>query len=146
MPAPRSVRFESATEAALAAFVARHPGLSRSSAAALLVEEGLRMDAHPGVLFRGGPSGRRAVLVGGPDVWEIIRAVASARAAQPTLGADDLIDLVAEESGVSRAMVQAAIDYYASYPDDVAAQVADAELAEAEAEAVAARRRELLGA
>jgi hypothetical protein len=78
MVGPRSVRFEASTDAHLSSFVARHPGLSHSSAAALLVEEGLRMDAHPGVLFREGPAGQRAVLSGGPDVWEVIRAIKSA--------------------------------------------------------------------
>ena len=36
------------------------------------VEEGLRMDAHPGIVFRDGPAGRRAGLASGPDVWEVI--------------------------------------------------------------------------
>jgi len=43
MSAPRSVRFELGTVARLSTFVARHPGLTSSSAAALLVEEGLRL-------------------------------------------------------------------------------------------------------
>ena len=85
MASPRSVRFEPSTDAHLAAFAARHAGLSHSGAAALLVEEGLRMDAHPGVLFREGAAGRRAVLVGGPDVWEVIRAITSARTSAPDL-------------------------------------------------------------
>ena len=59
MPTPRSIRFDADTLEALAAFAARHAGLSISSAAALLVEEGLRMDAHPGVVFQEGPTGRR---------------------------------------------------------------------------------------
>src|SRR5438128_8420176 len=48
---------------------------SRSRLAARLIEEGLRMDAHPGVVFRGGPGGRRAGLVGGPDIWEVARVL-----------------------------------------------------------------------
>ena len=34
------------------------------------VDEGTRMDEHPGIVFRGGPTGPRAALAGGPDVWE----------------------------------------------------------------------------
>lgn len=34
--------------------------------------EGLRRDEHPLVTFRDGPTGRRAGLVGGPDVWEVV--------------------------------------------------------------------------
>ena len=36
------------------------------------------LDRHPGIVFRDGPAGRRAAVVGGPDVWEIIGAVHSA--------------------------------------------------------------------
>ena len=68
-----------------ASYVSRHPGLTASSVAARLVDEGLRMEEHPGVIFRNGPMGRRATLVGGPDVWEVIRALRSAREA----GTDD---------------------------------------------------------
>jgi hypothetical protein len=41
------------------------------------IEEGLRTDDHPGIVFRDGPAGRRAGLVGGPDVWEVIGALRS---------------------------------------------------------------------
>ncbi len=74
------------------------------------VEEGLRMDEHPLIRFADGPSGRRARLVGGPDVWEVI-AVAR----------DNNGDL-AEDRGVSRAflgLVQTAASYYATYPQEV---------------------------
>ena len=46
-------------------------GESREEAAARLVEEGLRMVKYPWVFFRTGPDGRRAVLMGGPDVWQV---------------------------------------------------------------------------
>jgi len=39
------------------------------------VREGLATAAHPGVVFRPGPSGRRAALAGGPDAWEIVAAL-----------------------------------------------------------------------
>jgi hypothetical protein len=51
------------------------------------------------VIFRAGPTGRRAGLVNGPDVWEIVRAVRSARAAEPDLGERELLALVAENTG-----------------------------------------------
>src|SRR5438105_1041599 len=50
-----------------------------SGLAQRLVDEGLRMDAHPGIAFRSGPAGRRAGLVRGPDVWEVISLVRSLR-------------------------------------------------------------------
>lgn len=74
------------------------------------VEEGLRMDEHPLIRFADGPSGRRARLVGGPDVWEVI-AVAR----------DNDGDLAETASYLELALglVQAAASYYAAYPDEI---------------------------
>ena len=138
------VRFDESVGARLASFAAAHPGLSRSAAANLLVDEGLRMAEHPGVLFRDGPTGRRAGLVSGPDVWEVMRAVKSARTAESNLADDDLVALVAENSGVAARLVRIAIRYWASYPDEVDAQVATADVAESSAELVWQREHDLL--
>ncbi|HJQ42001.1 MAG TPA: hypothetical protein VJ831_02855, partial [Jatrophihabitantaceae bacterium] len=72
--APRSIRFDETVSQRLATYVAGHAGWSGSSAANRFVDEGLRMEEHPGVVFRDGPTGRRAVLIGGPDVRDVIRA------------------------------------------------------------------------
>jgi hypothetical protein len=42
--------------------------MSLSSAANRLVDEALRMNEHPGIVFRAGPTGRRAALAAGPGV------------------------------------------------------------------------------
>jgi hypothetical protein len=47
-------------------------GEPRSRVAERLIDEGLRMEEFPGVVFRSGPTGRRASLLGGPDVWEVV--------------------------------------------------------------------------
>jgi len=138
------VRFDEGVGARLASFAAAHPGLSRSAAANLLVDEGLRMAEQPGVVFRDGPTGRRAGLVGGPDVWEVIRAVKSARAAESNLADDDLVGLVAENAGVPGRLVTIAVRYWASYPDEVEAQVAAADAAESSAEVAWQREQDLL--
>ena len=145
MSHPRSIRFEPTTETHLAAFAGRHPGLSLSGAAALLVDEGLRSDAHPGVAFREGPAGRRAVVAGGPDVWEVVRAVRSARAAEPGLDSDELLTVVSENTGVPSRHLRIAIAYYTDYPDEVDEVMADADRAEQAAEIAAARHHALLG-
>ena len=44
---------------------AQRRGLALSTLAERLIDEGLRMEAHPLVMFRDGPSGRRPILVGG---------------------------------------------------------------------------------
>src|SRR5436190_21922904 len=59
------------------------------------IDEGMRLDRHPGIFFRNGPAGRRAVLVGGPDVWEVIVAAKGA----PERG-EKLIDALVEGIGI----------------------------------------------
>jgi hypothetical protein len=44
-------------------------GEATSGLVVRLVDEGIRMAEHPGVVFRDGPTGRRAGLAAGPDVW-----------------------------------------------------------------------------
>ena len=56
----------------------RRDGMSRSELAKTLIEEGLRMRAHPGIVFRPGPTGRRAALARGPDVWEVMNTLRTA--------------------------------------------------------------------
>lgn len=128
----------------LAPFVAANPGMSLSSAANLLVDEALRMTEHPGVIFRSGPTGRRAALAGGPDMWEVIRAVKSAHAAEPGLDSVDLVALVSENSGLAARLVNTAIRYWAAYPTEVDAEIAAADAAEDAAEQAWLRERQLL--
>ena len=48
-------------------------GASAAGLAQRLIDEGLRIADHPGVIIKEGPSGRRAALAYGPDVWEVIK-------------------------------------------------------------------------
>ena len=49
---------------------------TRTALAERYVDEGLRMDDHPGIAFADGPAGRRAVLSGsGLDAWEVIETL-----------------------------------------------------------------------
>lgn len=71
----RSFRF---TEVTLKRLDARAKEIreTRTGLAERYVEEGLRMDEHPGVGFADGPAGRRAILLGtGLDVWEVFATV-----------------------------------------------------------------------
>lgn len=130
------MRFDPEVAKRLAVFVATHPGLSASAATNLLVDEALRSQDHPLVVFRDGPAGRRARLVGGPDVWEVVRAVRSARVAEPDLDADNLVALVTETTGVADHLIRAAIDYWADHPADV-----EGWITRADAESLAAEER-----
>ena len=103
------------------------------------IEEGLRTDDHPGVVFRDGPAGRRAGLVGGPDVWEVVGALRSV----PESG-EARVAALAERIGLSEAKVRTAIRYYSEYPEEIDSWIA-ANDAEAERlEAAFARERDLL--
>ena len=52
----------------------RRAGQSSALIAERLIDEGLQMEDFPGVVFRTGPTGRRAGVAGGPDVWELVRS------------------------------------------------------------------------
>jgi hypothetical protein len=68
------------------------------------VEEGLAMDAYPGIVFRDGPAGRRPAVVGGPDVWEVVQVfMAEGRSTRPT----------SDTLRIRPGLVEAAIAYYA---------------------------------
>lgn len=132
MATPTSIRFEPQVSRRLASYVSRHPGATRSAVAARYVDEGLRMDEHPGVVFRDGPAGRRAVVVGGPDVWQVVQAVQAGRTGEPELSDDRLLEMVEANTGVPLRMIKTALDYWSAYPDEVDAMVSHAAQAERE--------------
>jgi hypothetical protein len=124
MSLPRSVRFDDDVVARLDQYVRTHPGTSSSSVANMFVDESLRAHEHPGIVFRAGPTGRRAALSSGPDVWEIVTALHAVRADAPALAGDDLLDEVAVVTGLSQEQVGVAIRYYAAYPEDIDERIA----------------------
>jgi hypothetical protein len=80
-------------------------------------EEGARRDEHPMITFRDGPTGRRAGLIGGPDVWEVAMWLDDLAAAT-----DPAAELVAD-GVVSRAQADAVLAYRATYPDEIQARI-----------------------
>jgi hypothetical protein len=138
------VRFDDTVADRLASFVAANPGMSLSSAANRLVDEALRTSEHPGISFRPGPTGRRAGLTGGPDVWEVVRAVRSARSAEPELAESDLIAMIAVNTGTPARLIRIAIRYWSSYPDEIDAEITAAASAEDAAERAWQREHRLL--
>ena len=138
------VRFDTTVAERLASFAAANPGMSLSSTANRLVDEALRMSEHPGIAFRAGPTGRRAALASGPDVWEAVRAIKSARATEPDFSEDDLLALVTANTGVAVRLLRIAIRYWASYPGEIDTEIAAAQAAEHAAEDAWRRERDLL--
>jgi uncharacterized protein (DUF433 family) len=89
-------------------------GLNRSRLAERYLDEGMRMEDHPGIVFRDGPAGRRAGLARGPDVWQVIAAIRMS-----TLEGEEALAAVAEWGSLAEAQVRTAVAYYAEYPDDI---------------------------
>ncbi len=89
-------------------------GLNKSRMAERYIDEGIRMEDHPGIVFRDGPTGRRAGLAGGPDVWEVIAAI---RAGDRE--GEDAILAVAEWGSLTGAQVRVAVGYYAEYGREI---------------------------
>lgn len=71
---PLSIRFDRALLERLRRAAASRD-TTASGLAQRLIDEGLRSQEFPGVVFRDGPSGRRAALAAGLDVWEIVAAL-----------------------------------------------------------------------
>jgi Ribbon-helix-helix protein, copG family len=103
------------------------------------VREGLASAAHPGIVFKSGPSGRRAVLAGGPDVWELAAALQQVPGSQA-----ERIAAVADQFGLHERQVVIALNYAAAHRDEIDARSHANNAALAEAERVAAERDRLL--
>jgi hypothetical protein len=93
----------------------RRLGESKARLAERMIDEGLQVEQFPGIIFRSGPTGRRAGIAGGPDVWEVVRDLKGAAAG----GVHDPIDVVAAATGLDRSKVELAASYYAAYPDAI---------------------------
>ena len=96
---------------------ARAAGESLSDRLRRYAEEGARRDEHPMITFRDGPTGRRAGLIGGPDVWEVAMWI-------DDLGpvSDPAAELVAD-GVVTRPQIDAALAYRAAYTDEIRARI-----------------------
>jgi hypothetical protein len=97
---------------------ARAAGETLSDRLRRYADEGARRDEHPLITFRDGPTGRRAGLIGGPDVWEVSMWLSDLHA-EPDPAAS-----LAEESILSAPQIDAAVRYRNAYPDEIAAHIA----------------------
>ena len=91
---------------------AKRLGKPRSNLVERYVEEGLRMDKHPGIVFVEGAAGRRPALASrrGLDVWEVIT----------TLHANDgKVEDAAEVLNLPESEVRLALAYYADNQSEI---------------------------
>jgi hypothetical protein len=103
------------------------------------VREGLASAAHPGIVFKPGPAGRRAALAGGPDVWEVAAALRNSSGSE-----SKRVAAVAEQLGLHERQVLLALEYAAAHRAEIEARVAANDEALAQAERLAAERQRLL--
>lgn len=89
-------------------------GTSVTSLVTTLLSEGIKTRRFPGVIFRDGPTGRRAGLVAGPDIWEVVRAVGETGGR----GEKRMI-AVADTTSLPLSQVRMAIDFYTTFPDEI---------------------------
>jgi len=130
MTTPLSIRFTPALLARLRQRANATPGASAAGLAQRLIDEGLRIADHPGVIFKDGPSGRRAALAFGPDVWEIIKFLREVDERGP--GA---IEAAAEVFAVDTSRISTAISYYGDFAGEIDTEITAADEASARAEA-----------
>ena len=110
MPAPRSFRLADSLFASLQQR-ARDRGESANALAERYLEEGLRREDHPMIVFREGAAGRRAALVGTRlDVAQVIDTLRES---------DNSTAAAAEYLEIPEQHVRAAVRYYADFRDEV---------------------------
>jgi hypothetical protein len=136
---PVSVRFRDARVAERLRAEAAARGCSSSMLAEQLIDEGLRSRRHPLIAFRDGPGGRRAALVGGPDVWEVVGGVVGG-----DVPVERRVARAVELFGWRAEQVEAALAYYAEFTDEVQAEIAANAAAAEEAESLWRRQQDLL--
>ncbi len=111
-------------------------GLNKSRLAERYIDEGIRVEDHPGIVFRDGPAGRRPGLAAGPDVWEVIGVLNGA----PKRG-EAAIAYTADYLNLTSTQVRSAVSYYATYPAEIDEWIARND-EEAEASETAWRREQ----
>jgi uncharacterized protein (DUF433 family) len=116
----------------------RQLGSGQAALAERYIDEGIRMDEHPGIYFRDGGSGRRPAVLGTRlDVAQVIETLRQ--------NANSIED-TAEYLDLSTAQVDAAVRYYADYKHEVDAWLEESrDIAERERDLWHRRQQALAG-
>jgi uncharacterized protein (DUF433 family) len=96
--------------------LARQRHVDESELARTLLDEGIRRENHPGIVFRSTPTGRQATIEGRRiHVWQVMETV---------WASDGNIDEAASYLDLTPEQVRAAVGYCADYRDEIEAQIA----------------------
>lgn len=117
MAQPRSFRLPPELIKRIAEGAAEY-GTTATALVTSILDEGIKMRRFPYITYHPGASGRRAVLAGGPDVWEVVRAVQELDGSE-----DERIATLVEEGAVTETKIRQALAFYAAYPDEIDARV-----------------------
>ncbi len=82
----------------------------------LLIEEAIILREFPDIEFTEGPTGRRATMRTGLDVWEIVEPY--------LLAGKDWQVLRQSYPDLDEAVLRSALRYYEAYPDEIEARIA----------------------
>jgi hypothetical protein len=114
-------------------------GISATALLERFILEGVDTLDHPGIVYRGPASDRRAALAGGPDVWEIV-----ARLRELSGPEEERIDVLAEESELHPRQIRLGLEFAVRHPDDVDGRIARHEEAIRDSQQAAEQRRAYL--
>ena len=115
---------------------ARELGMTRTALAERCIEEGLRMDRHPGIVFWQRPAGREPMIAGTRlSVREVVETFKE-------FGSS--IDETAEWYGRPRQLLEPALAYYASHREEIDRLIEEAQAFAEREEETWRRQRELL--
>jgi hypothetical protein len=114
-------------------------GITERALLERLVSEGLDTLHHPGIVYRDGPTGRRAALAVGPDVWEVVSALRHTKG-----NAEDRVAALAEQFGLHARHIRTAIDFAAAHQNEIDAEVKANDEAAEQARELARRRADLM--
>jgi hypothetical protein len=94
-------------------------GTSVTALVTAVLDEGLKIGRFSGIVYRDGPTGRRAGLAAGPDVWEVIRDLKQT----PGTG-EGRVELLAEQAGLPVQQIRLALDFYLAFPEGIDSRIA----------------------
>jgi hypothetical protein len=114
MTQPTSLRIPTDVRARLER-VADRAGERTASLATRLIDEGLRMTEHPGIVFiDAGTGARTATLARGPDVAEVVEVLTGLEAT-----GEERITQTAAWLSIHPSEVRTALAYYAAFRDEI---------------------------
>ena len=114
-------------------------GMSVTALVATVLDEGLKTSHFGGIVYRAGPTGRRAGVAGGPDVWEIVRDLKHAQGP-----GEQRVQALAQQLGLPAQRIRLALDFCAAFPEEIEDRIAADERAEARLRVLIDQRNRLL--